>query len=147
MCGQQQMRQKRRGSLHEPGNVVCGQLGHQVVPFCHLLADSGITKSWALTQPGRQKQSLSKDCQGCPSARNQESGRVATTEMRRTIAKCVFDEFVLLISPGGAALTNMLLIIVPPKLELESLKVRRVLGVSVALGDMERAWPSGLLWD
>ena len=41
------MRQKRRGSLHEPGNVVCGQLGHQVVPFCHLLADSGITQSWS----------------------------------------------------------------------------------------------------
>ena len=38
---------KRRRSLHEPGNVVCGQLGHQVVPFCHLLADSGITQSWA----------------------------------------------------------------------------------------------------
>ena len=47
MCEQQQTRQKRRGSLHEPGNVVCGQLGHQVVPFFHLLADSEITQSWA----------------------------------------------------------------------------------------------------
>ena len=47
MCEQQQTLQKRRGSLQEPGNVVCGQLGQQVVPFCHLLADSGITQSWA----------------------------------------------------------------------------------------------------
>ena len=47
MCEQQQTRQKRRRSLQKPGNIVCGQLGHQVVPFCHLLADSGITQSWA----------------------------------------------------------------------------------------------------